>query len=354
MNNELLRDKFIGALLGVMAGDVMGAPVEGWEEERLNASLRAVAGLPRRSPERALHEAVLGLITGAEIPAGAARYTDDTQMTLGVAESLCDFPDFDGPDMARRFVENFEGQRGYGIGAYSVLLALKKGAEWNEPARRIFGGRGSWGNGAAMRAAPVGLLFHKPEQAENLRRIADLQAQITHTHALGREGAILQAASVAVATRRIPLADTKSFDAEGFLNETLATTGNCSSDDFAERFERVRVLLRDPQSPSVVAQQLGNGIEAVNSVPAALYSFLAHPLSLPDAISYGVRLGGDADTIGAMCGAIAGAYHGARAIPAPWLTALENGAKGRDYAASLGARLCDVWASRSVQNVAFQ
>lgn len=52
-----------------------------------------------------------------------------------------------------------------------------------------------------------------------------------------------------------------------------------------------------------------------------------------------MRLGGDADTIGAMAGAIAGAYHGAEAIAPDWLAALENGAKGRDYVRGLGKSL---------------
>ncbi|MBC7343584.1 MAG: ADP-ribosylglycohydrolase family protein [Clostridia bacterium] len=64
------------------------------------------------------------------------------------------------------------------------------------------------------------------------------------------------------------------------------------------------------------------------------------------AVTYAVNLGGDADTIGAMTGAIAGAYHGARAIPRRWKDQVENLGKGRDYIQSLATQLFDLWKSR--------
>ncbi|MBC8140895.1 MAG: ADP-ribosylglycohydrolase family protein, partial [Armatimonadetes bacterium] len=90
-------------------------------------------------------------------------------------------------------------------------------------------------------------------------------------------------------------------------------------------------------------ERLGSSIEAHESVPAALYSFLRHPESFEGAVSFAVRLGDDTDTVGAMTGAIAGAFHGYAGIPQKWLRPLENGAKGRDYTLSLADRLFDRW-----------
>ena len=67
---------------------------------------------------------------------------------------------------------------------------------------------------------------------------------------------------------------------------------------------------------------------------------------------YAVSLSSDADIIGAMTGAIAGAYHGASAIPSDWLTALENGAKGRDYIQRLAADLFGAWRRREASPAA--
>jgi poly(ADP-ribose) glycohydrolase ARH3 len=112
-----------------------------------------------------------------------------------------------------------------------------------------------------------------------------------------------------------------------------------------------RLLPIRPPGKTVV-EVLGNGIEAHESVPAAIYSFLAHPDSFEEAVVFAVRLGGDADTIGAMTGAIVGAYHGASAIPERWLAALENGPKGRDYVRDLADRLFATWQQQQRGRVA--
>jgi poly(ADP-ribose) glycohydrolase ARH3 len=100
-------------------------------------------------------------------------------------------------------------------------------------------------------------------------------------------------------------------------------------------------LLENPLPSEKVALLLGNDVSAPLSVPAALYAFLSHPDSFQEALLYAVKLGGDTDTIGAMCGAVAGAYHGIEAIPQNWLGALENGTRGREYAIDLANRLCN-------------
>jgi poly(ADP-ribose) glycohydrolase ARH3 len=76
-------------------------------------------------------------------------------------------------------------------------------------------------------------------------------------------------------------------------------------------------------------------------VPTALYCFLSHAESFEDAVAYAVSLGGDTDSIAAMTGAIAGAYHGSRAIPERWRSTLEEGAKGARYVEKLADRLLE-------------
>jgi poly(ADP-ribose) glycohydrolase ARH3 len=85
--------------------------------------------------------------------------------------------------------------------------------------------------------------------------------------------------------------------------------------------------------------ELGNGIEATESVMTAVACFLAWPNSYVDAIGNAILLGGDTDTIAAMTGAISGAYLGIDAIPTATLAKLENHGKGRDYLFTLADRL---------------
>ena len=340
MNDDRLRSKFLGALLGTFVGDALGAPVEGWPPDRLADALQDLRDLPEGSPRREMYDALFGLISGGPVPPGTARYTDDTQMMIGVAESLAEHGGFEAPDMARRFAENFEGKRGYGPGAYGVLLALRQGAAWDEVAGQLFGGTGSYGNGAAMRVAPVGVFYH--DDPAELRRVAELQATITHTHTLGKEGAALQAFAVACAARREP--DTE-LDPFAFLDDLRAFLRD-DSGTYAAKLDDIAELLRSPVPFYEVGEALGTELSAHESVPAAIYAFLAVPHSFREAVLYAVRFGGDADTIGAMAGAIAGAYHGVEAIPERWLAPLENGAKGRDYVRELAEALC----ARKYQN----
>ena len=85
-------------------------------------------------------------------------------------------------------------------------------------------------------------------------------------------------------------------------------------------------------------QELGHGIEAFNSVPTAIFSFLVHPEDFSSTIIYAVSLGGDTDTIASMAGAISGAHLGIDALPLEWLDHLEN----RNYISDLATRLWEL------------
>jgi len=100
---------------------------------------------------------------------------------------------------------------------------------------------------------------------------------------------------------------------------------------------KIGALMLQPD-PEKAVLELGNGIEAFNSVPTAIYCFLSRPDSFAGAISGAISLGGDTDTIGAMTGAISGAYLGVDAIPGRWQDKLEN----HRYIAELAESLCNI------------
>jgi len=161
------------------------------------------------------------------------------------------------------------------------------------------------------------------------------QSQITHAHELGKEGALLQACAVALATKADP---SFGLDSSAFLKKLKAFTRN---EVYRQKLERVLELLGETNRLRV-ARELGNGIEAHNSVPAAIYSFLRHPNSFEECVLYAISLGGDTDTIGAMAGAISGAYHGVEAISDGWKSRLE----AREYLERLAEKL---WSIKSRQ-----
>ena len=292
MNEQVLKSKFLGALVGTGVGDSLGAPFEGCCEVKLE-EIEAIA-------ER---QEVL-------------TYTDDTHMMIGVAESLIRNRGFDGEDMAHTFIKNYELEpfRGYGPGPPRIFGLIRARAAWDEVAQGLYHS-GSYGSGSAMRIAPIGVFYH--DNPAMLREVAYKSSQITHAHQLGKEGAALQAYAIALVTNLEP---GLAFDRGDFLAKLLSYV---TDGVYQEKLNRIEALLSQPDGGRVIIE-LGNGIEAFNSVPTAIYSFLSQPHSFAQAILYAISLGGDTDTIGAMTGAISGAYLGFESIPSRWENKLEN------------------------------
>jgi poly(ADP-ribose) glycohydrolase ARH3 len=221
-------------------------------------------------------------------------------------------------------VSNYVPSRGYGFGARRVLEAMEEGRDYRNVAATGFPG-GSFGNGAAMRVAPVGLFFH--HDLEQVWEQARRSALPTHVHPLGIEGAQLLATAVALCVR------SDDFDRDAFFQGLL---GRCQTDQFQGRME----LAASTRSPDEL-WSLGNGIAALESVATAITCFALSPDDYGTAVGRAILLGGDTDTIAAMTGALSGAFLGLPAVPAHLLQLLEDdpGYKGRSYIRQLSDQL---------------
>lgn len=272
---------------------------------------------------------LVGAAIGDLVGAGGKRYTDDTAMMIGVAESLIENKGFNGYHMAQAFIKNYDAEpwRGYGHGPPRIFKMIKSGLSWREAAEKIYYG-GSYGNGSAMRIAPIGLFYY--DNTSQLKETACQASRITHTHPLGMEGAALQAYTVAWAVKTEP-DQLDQYDFLGKLNDFVEV------DLYQEKLKSIKILLKEAASESKVIRELGNTIEAFNSVPVSIYSFLAN-VSFENALNYALSLGGDRDTISAMTGAIAGACYGIENIPEEWTDKLEN----RDYIEKLAEKLWQI------------
>lgn len=255
-------------------------------------------------------------------PLGEMWYTDDTQMAIGVAETMIACQRIDEVELCRRFAANYVSQRGYGRGARRVLQAMVDGKAHRLMAQQVFPG-GSYGNGAAMRVAPVGLLFRHDH--DELWRQAQLSALPTHVHPLGIEGAQLIALAVAIASATTVLDRCEFFD---------VLAARCTAAEYAGPLRRA-VQVSDPRNLAL----FGNGIEAPSSVVTAIAAFGLTPDSYEQTIGNAILLGGDTDTIAAMAGAISGAYLGWQAIPPQLLESLEDRHQGRTYIQDLARQL---------------
>jgi poly(ADP-ribose) glycohydrolase ARH3 len=132
-----LQDRFRGCLLGLALGDALGGKFEAQSADAIRARVPTVEAL-------------------IAYPQEEIWYTDDTQMAIGVAEVLAEHGEIIESWLCEAFVANYVPPRGYGRGARAVLEAMEDGRDYRQVAEQYFPG-GSYGNGAAMRVAPVGL-----------------------------------------------------------------------------------------------------------------------------------------------------------------------------------------------------
>lgn len=184
--------------------------------------------------------------------------------------------------------------------------------------------RGSLGNGAAMRVAPVGLLFR--DDLDRVAAEAERSARPTHRHPVGVDGAGVLALAVALAVR-----SGRPLDRAAFYGELLA---RAATDEFRWPLSCAAEMTAD-HSVGV----LGGGLEAHRSVVIAIACFTTCPESYIGAVARAIGVGDDVDTLAAMTGALSGAYHGGAGVPAHLIAALEDGPKGGSYITQLAGRL---------------
>nr|ACO09299.1 Hypothetical protein AF_1724 [Osmerus mordax] len=314
--------RFRGALVGAVLGDCVGGEFEGAEEVPMDRVLQHLNGLQDEDRGE-----------------GILQYSDDTAMTRCVVQSLLTRAGFDEQDMAYSFAKEYSLSpgRGYGSGVIQVLKKLRvpKLNDVFQPARAQFNGRGSFGNGGAMRAAPFALAFR---DHGDVKRYARLGAMLTHSCSLGYNGAVLQALAVHLSLQGALDRPHK------FINRLIMEMEEVESEEaarqdarllkesefpFCDRLHRVKDLMeRNQVSIEEVISELGNGIAALHSVPTAIFCVL-HCLEVREGLpenyrgmertmAYSLVLGGDTDTIACMGGAIAGAHYGVDAVPNAW------------------------------------
>ncbi|WP_119726412.1 ADP-ribosylglycohydrolase family protein [Thermomonospora amylolytica] len=241
-------------------------------------------------------------------------WTDDTQMACSLLAVIDEYGTVDQTALARAFAARAESCRFYGMGAMQFILHVRNGGRWEDVTPRLFGGKGSWGNGGAMRVAPLGAYFH--DDLDRAATEAAASAEVTHSHPEGVAGAVAigVAAAHAAARRGRPLKGADLIDValrhtpEGKVHDGL---------------RRALELLGGTALDA--ARELGNGsyISAPDTVPFVLWTVATHLDDYETAIRTCADVGGDTDTTAAMVGGILTAYHGTGVIPADWLAARE-------------------------------
>ena len=251
-----------------------------------------------------------------QVPPRLWRYTDDTEMALSIVETLWRYGQIDPNVLAQSFAERYNPSRGYGAGAQRLLVKLQWGADWRVEASQMFGGSGSYGNGAAMRVAPLGAYF--ADDLAAVRENAMLSAQPTHAHPEGIAGAVAVAVAAALAFQ---VGEGESMQPVQFL-ELVAE--NVPESETRSGIKQAAAIYTT--SPSVVARQLGSGykISAQDTIPFALWCAAHHLEDYQEAFWATLSGLGDMVTNCAIVGGIVALSARQRGIPSDWIESRES------------------------------
>ncbi|MFE9580987.1 ADP-ribosylglycohydrolase family protein [Nocardia sp. NPDC006044] len=238
-------------------------------------------------------------------------WTDDTQMACSIFAVLTEHGRISQDALAQSFAEHYDIYRRYGPGTSRILrLIRQKGYHWRELAQQARDGRGSWGNGAAMRVAPLGAWF-----ADDIDRVvmeATASAEVTHAHPDAVAGAVAVAVAAALSAVKPEL-----HGAE-LLRVIAAQVPDGPVWDKIRNAESI-------DDSETAAGELGVGQEtsALDTVPFALWVVAHHGWDFADACWTAVAAGGDIDTTCAIIGGVLGARAKSVGIPLDWLECCE-------------------------------
>lgn len=264
-------------------------------------------------------ETVKRLIDERNLPHPTWVFTDDTAMAMGIVEVLEKFGYIDQNELALTFARNYRRnpRRGYGGMAHRILQEILTGSDWKKITHKVFDDMGSFGNGGAMRVAPLGAFFS--DDLERAAEQARLSAEVTHGHPEGQAGAIAVAVAAAQA---FTYAHRKHYPSGWELLETVLK--------FTPEGETRKGIIKALDIPftesiDTAVNILGNGshVSAQDTVPFCLWCSARHIDDYPEALWNTVSGLGDRDTTCAIVGGIVSLSAGTKGIPCEWLDSRE-------------------------------
>jgi ADP-ribosylglycohydrolase len=276
-------------------------------------------------------DAMLDRISRREIPPTSWEFTDDTVMALAIFEELqIEFLErnphqqmqgtINQDRLAQTFARNYrmDDRRGYGGTAHKILREIGQGGDWRTVSSAVFDGMGSMGNGAAMRAAPIGACFS--DDLDRVAVMARASAEVTHFNTEGIAGAIAVAvaAALAVQTRagndiRTPtefIEQVAMWTPESDTKYKIAKAATFPSHTHIETLKTV----------------LGNGtnVMAQDTVPYCIWCAAHHLTHFEEALWKAVSILGDRDTICAIVGGIVILSSPPATVPPTWIDQVED------------------------------
>ena len=310
-----ILDKFQGSLMGVAIGDTLGRPFEGKLRTEIYSNFTNFEEFIQSKKKI------------------FKTYTDDTQLTIHTAEALIQGNGFNLNNFISEYVKWLDDPPiGAGYGCISSINKLRYGVPWEQAASN------SGGNGTAMRIAPIGLFYYK--DLKGLKSAAIKASILTHSHPAASAASIIIATATAYLVDKDPK---KRFSVDQFFEVIISSIAHSQEEIWEEFIEHLNKLKSNlhvsieaglikfsqvgVKSPFFIEDYLGQAFVhpyAISTVICSIFLFLKKLNSFKECIFELATAGGDSDTVGAIGGALAGAYFGLKNIPNNLIKLVKN------------------------------
>ena len=288
--SDHIHNRYMGALLGLAAGDAFGAPFEGFPPGSFSVPHELTGGGPHN------------------IEAG--QWTDDTSLALCLAVSIVESRGFDAADQMRRYVrwknDGYMSSTGrcFGMGS-TTRASLERFEASGEPMAGV-DDPNTAGNGSLMRLAPIPMyLLHDASRAKD---VAAAMSKTTH--------AAVEAVDACRYMTGILVGALRGESKDHLLSDLYSPVYNYWFFQQSVLAPRIDAIARGEYKHKE-AKDLPAGAYVVDTLEAALWCFYKTD-NFQEGARLAVSLGNDTDTTAAVYGQLAGAYYGQEAIPESW------------------------------------
>jgi len=297
-----MKDKIRGIITGVAIGDALGMPVESLSPETIQKYFKWISEYEAPNKKtKCFHNLKKG------------QWTDDTQLTLAIGESIVENKGINYEDIAKRHVDVFlNGRRGWGRATRLGVQKLLDGYKW-----WASGDKQAAGNAPPMKIAPIGILYglniiNKIQMISICTNIS----QMTHCDPRAIIAATIQAYLIGFCVKY------NYFDDHEIYKLSHELEGDILCDDSISRmfiFPNIKKM-----TDGDIREYYGAGPFVNESLPFTYSMIIKYKDDPEECLEHIINQGGDSDTNASMAGAILGALHGYSKFPLKWKNGLEN------------------------------
>ena len=331
-----MMNKYSASLVGCAIGDALGMPVEGWKREQIKKYVGRISQfiapvLIKDCAGNLLKEDEFGELKYWTKDFRKGEYTDDTILTLTIAESMVELGEINIPDIAKRHLEIYnKDSKGFGGTTRQAMENIKKGiSPFNAG---VIGGPG---NGPSMKMSPIGFYMDAAKKYDEGLKFAETIGKITHLDPRSIAGGVLQAHAIYSVLNNCSREEFVKSLTEICREWEKPLTSKFSWHEQGNLLSKIEWIKNNKDvAPEIAYKNIGCTSTVYRSHPFALFMFQKYWDQPIEGLIELVNFGGDCDTTGAMYGSLVGAKHG-DIFPANLKSELKN----INHLISLGERI---------------